>query len=313
MAVEDVIPSVRRGKKLIDTVMSVKDADGKPRFSNMDEFQRFLQKSGMPMIGQTGGEASLELLNSMVEPKDRYIKISPDYQKMEEATLKTKSAKIKKVEGPKTAQQILTISAEAESKFPGKMTNAKKSFIERALKQANIFIDDAAKLGFKSILGATGPIGATIAATIELATAPKAEAKEVIQERSMEDEVKARLKEQGFSQAGPSLLTQMQNDPQNIGMANGGMMNINDMITPVGYKMGTREGNLVGDKEKMMKAGILEDADDLRTMTKRFVLLKSLADSYGGKDVLKKMDDIKEMSPVEIEIEYQKLIGLEES
>ena len=126
MAVEDVIPSVRRGKKLIDTVMSVKDADGKPRFSNMDEFQRFLQKSGMPMIGQTGGEASLELLNSMVEPKDRYIKISPDYQKMEEATLKTKSAKIKKIEGPKTAEKILTISAEAESKFPGKMTKAKK-------------------------------------------------------------------------------------------------------------------------------------------------------------------------------------------
>ena len=98
MAVEDVVPSARRGIKLIDTVKAVKDAEGKPRFNNMDEFQRFLQKSGMPMIGQTGGEASLELLNSMVEPKDRYIKISPDYQKMEEATLKTKSAKIKKAE-----------------------------------------------------------------------------------------------------------------------------------------------------------------------------------------------------------------------
>ena len=311
MAVEDVVPSARRGIKLIDTVMAVKDAEGKPRFNNMDEFQRFLQKSGMPMIGQTGGEASLELLNSMVEPKDRYIKISPDYQKMEEATLKTKSAKIKKVEGPKTAEKILTISAEAESKFPGKMTSAKKSFIERALKQANIFIDDAAKLGFKSLLGATGPIGATIAATIELATAPKAEgpriaqeiltigaeaeskfpgemtkakksfiekalkqanifiddaaklgfksmlgatgpigatiamvielatapkaeAKEVMQKRSMEDEVRARLQEQGFGQTGPSLLTQMQNDPQNIGMANGGVASIFNMTKPIG-------------------------------------------------------------------------------
>jgi len=95
--------------------------------------------------------------------------------------------------------------------------------------------------------------------------------------------------------------------------ADGGIMDINQMITPVGYKMGTREGNLVGDKEKMMKAGILDDADDLRTMTKRYVLLKSLAESYGGKDVLQRMDDIKKMSPVEIEIEYQKLIGLEES
>ena len=234
MAVEDAIPSVRRGKKLIDTVMAVKDAEGKPRFNNMDEFQRFLQKSGMPMIGQTGGEASLELLNSMVEPKDKYVKISPDYQKMEEATLKTKSAKIKKAEGPRIAQEILTIGAEAESKFPGEMTKAKKSFIEKALKQANIFIDDAAKLGFKSMLGATGPIGATIAMVIELATAPKAEAKEVMQKRSMEDEVRARLQEQGFGQTGPSLLTQMQNDPQNIGMANGGVASIFNMTKPIG-------------------------------------------------------------------------------
>ena len=234
MAVEDVVPSARRGIKLIDTVKAVKDAEGKPRFNNMDEFQRFLQKSGMPMIGQTGGEASLELLNSMVEPKDRYIKISPDYQKMEEATLKTKSAKIKKAEGPRIAQEILTIGAEAESKFPGEMTKAKKSFIEKALKQANIFIDDAAKLGFKSMLGATGPIGATIAAVIELATAPKAEAKEVMQKRSMEYEVRARLQEQGFGQTGPNLLTQMQNDPQNIGMANGGVASIFNMTRPVG-------------------------------------------------------------------------------
>ena len=33
--------------------------------------------------------------------------------------------------------------------------------------------------------------------------------------------------------------------------AGGGMMNINDMITPVGYKEGTKDGTLVGDKEKL--------------------------------------------------------------
>jgi hypothetical protein len=32
------------------------------------------------------------------------------------------------------------------------MTKAKQSFIQKALKQANILIDDAAKLGLKSIL-----------------------------------------------------------------------------------------------------------------------------------------------------------------
>jgi hypothetical protein len=30
----------------------------------------------------------------------------------------------------------------------------------------------------------------------------------------------------------------------------GGMMNINDMIRPLGYKEGTRDGTLVGDEEK---------------------------------------------------------------
>ena len=57
---------------------------------------------------------------------------------------------------------------------------------------------------------------------------------------------------------------------------------------------------------------LLDDVDDLRTMTKRYVLLKSLAESYGGRDVLQRMDDIKRMSPVEIEIEFQKLMGVEE-
>jgi len=50
----------------------------------------------------------------------------------------------------------------------------------------------------------------------------------------MEDEVRARLQEQGFGQTGPNLLTQMQNDPQNIGMANGGVASIFNMTRPVG-------------------------------------------------------------------------------
>ena len=96
------------------------------------------------------------------------------------------------------------------------------------------YTDGLDLLGFKSMLGATGPIGATIAAVIELATAPKVEAKEVMQKRSMEDEVRARLQEQGFGQTGPNLLTQMQNDPQNIGMANGGVASIFNMTKPIG-------------------------------------------------------------------------------
>ena len=52
------------------------------------------------------------------------------------------------------------------------------------------------------------------------------------------------------------LMLQLQQDLNMGGMepesaAMGGMMNINDMITPVGYKEGTKDGTLVGDKEKL--------------------------------------------------------------
>ena len=220
---EPKIPSARRGIKLIDTVK-------KAGFNSMDEFQKFLTSMGKPMIGTTGGEESLKLLNSLVLDKDKYVKMYPDYVKMEEDTLKTKNPSVKKLKGPELAQDILTISAEAESKFPGKMTKAKQSFIQKALKQANILIDDAAKLGLKSMLGATGPIGATIAATISLATAPKAEAAE-LPKKSMEETIRENV---DFSRPSASsmLLEQMKQDATM--KAGGGMMNINQMIRPIG-------------------------------------------------------------------------------
>ena len=220
---EPKIPSARRGIKLIDTVK-------KAGFNSMDEFQKFLTSMGKPMIGTTGGEESLKLLNSLVLDKDKYVKMYPDYVKMEEDTLKTKNPSVKKLKGPELAQDILTISAEAETKFPGKMTKAKQSFIQKALKQANILIDDAAKLGLKSMLGATGPIGATIAATISLATAPKAEAAE-LSKKSMEETIRENVDFSGPS-ASSMLLEQMKQDATM--KAGGGMMNINQMIRPIG-------------------------------------------------------------------------------
>ena len=145
--------------------------------------------------------------------------------------------------------------------------------------------------------------------------------------------------------------------------AGGGMMNINNMIRPVGFanggdtivpkqkpmsddaklKMFTAEmegskgpgepkgiEKLIADvfpidprftaKQRIKKilgmtqetgGGLMEDVGDLSTLTKRLLLKKSLV-NYGGKDALQKMDDLDKMSPVEIEIEFQKLMGLEE-
>ena len=56
----------------------------------------------------------------------------------------------------------------------------------------------------------------------------------LIKEPSLEDQIRARIKQEGFDQKRPSLLDQMQADPQNIGMARGGIMDINQMIRPIG-------------------------------------------------------------------------------
>jgi hypothetical protein len=47
--------------------------------------------------------------------------------------------------------------------------------------------------------------------------------------------------------------------------AGGGMMNMNEMIRPLGYEKGTRDGTLVGDREKMYAAPPPDprDPDDL--------------------------------------------------
>ena len=77
--------------------------------------------------------------------------------------------------------------------------------------------------------------------------------------------------------------------------AGGGMMNMDEMIRPIGFANG----------------GVIEDASDLSTSSKRLLLKKSLIDDKGS-DSLKKMYDLDRMSPVQIEIEFQKLMGVEE-
>ena len=223
MVTEANIPSARRGIKLIDTVKAA-------GFDTLNEFQEFLAARGKPMIGTKGGEESLELLNSMVGQKDQYVKMYPDYVEMEERTLKTSNPKIKKQEGQKIANKLIEIADDANVLYGEKTTTKKTSFIKDAVKKAGILIDDAAKLGLKSMLAVTGPIGATIGVALELATAPKAEAAEV-PKKSMEETIRENV---DFSRPSASsmLLEQMKQDATM--KAGGGMMNINQMIRPIG-------------------------------------------------------------------------------
>ena len=228
MTTEVIIPSARKGIKLLDTVKAA-------GFDTLNEFQEFLAARGKPMIGTKGGEESLELLNSMVDKKDQYIKMYPEYVEMEEKTLKTSNPKIKKQEGQKIANKLVEIADDANALYGEKTSTKKSSFIRDAIKRAGILIDDAAKLGLKAMLPMAGPLGAGLSIALAIATVPSvADATLTSKEPSLEDQVRARIKQEGFDQKGPSLLSQMQADPQNIGMARGGIMDINQMIRPIG-------------------------------------------------------------------------------
>ena len=87
--------------------------------------------------------------------------------------------------------------------------------------------------------------------------------------------------------------------------AMGGMMNINDMITPVSYKMGTREGDLVGDKEKgiaTIKIGLMEDTGDLNILGMKLILQEAA-------DTLEEMDKIEKMNSKEIIKMFENFMG----
>ena len=228
MATEANIPSARKGIKLLDTVKAA-------GYDTLNEFQEFLASRGLPMIGTKGGEESLELLNSMVGQKDQYVKMYPEYVEMEEKTLRTSNPKIKKEEGKKIANKLIEIADDANVLYGEKTSTKKTSFIKDAVKKAGILIDDAAKLGLKAMLPMAGPLGAGLSIALAIATVPSvADATLTSKEPSLEDQVRARIKQEGFDQKGPSLLSQMQADPQNIGMARGGIMDINQMIRPIG-------------------------------------------------------------------------------
>jgi len=84
------------------------------------------------------------------------------------------------------------------------------------------------------MLPMAGPLGGALSIALTAISIPEVADATILKEPSLEDQIRARLKQEGFDQKGPSLLNQMQADPQNIGMAGGGIMDINQMIRPIG-------------------------------------------------------------------------------
>ena len=242
MALEEKgIPSVRLGKKLVDTIM---DAG----FKNMAEFEQFRLDRGLPAIGSAEGRKTLNILNEMVPESKQYRTFAdtPEFTKVEIEQTKKElklpddkqpTPKQRKQVGERIIKKVTEISDDADVFFGEKMSNAKKKFIEESIKRANLLIDDIAKFGFRSLvpfLALSGIPGFIVGAITEVATAKGLNEDEVelIESESIGDQVMKNVGDFSGPSASSMLLEQMKQDA--VMKAGGGIMDINEMIRPIG-------------------------------------------------------------------------------
>lgn len=114
-----------------------------------------------------------------------------------------------------------------------------------------IVLKDVAKMGFRNLMPALGPVGVVL--SIGMSKEANAGEDEFFEQREA-DRIKQRLMEE--NNITQEQINKIANQPMDllapINKQGGGMMNMDDMIRPLGYKRGTRDGNLVGDREKCM-------------------------------------------------------------
>ena len=222
MALEEKgIPSVRLGKKLADTIM---DAG----FKNMAEFEKFRLDRGLPAIGSAEGRKTLNILNEMVPESKQYRTFAdtPEFTKVEIEQTKKElklpddkqpTPKQRKQVGERIIKKVTEISDDADVFFGEKMSNA--------------------KFGFRSLvpfLALSGIPGFIVGAITEVATAKGLNEDEVelIESESIGDQVMKNVGDFSGPSASSMLLEQMKQDA--VMKAGGGIMDINEMIRPIG-------------------------------------------------------------------------------
>ena len=229
------IPSARSNVNLVDIITSTRNPSTGKFFQSKAAFDAFTEAEIGTSIGKKDGPKALQLLNKINKQGGGkgYVPISEAYKQMEESTLKTKNPKIKKAEGIKLANQLTSIQNEANKKFGKATTGPKVTWMKDALKNAGITTKNVLKLGMKSILPALGPIGAILSVGMS--------------------------KEAETGELSPELQEEQQKygAQDRMNRAGGGMININNMTRPLGYKeageVGVRERiyNWLAPNEKM--------------------------------------------------------------
>jgi len=200
-------PSVYKGKSLEDTTKAFQTKTGTPA-------HEYLMNRGRPLIGKTGGEKSLELINKVVDPVDRFEKIGGGLREAEEIVTGTsiKSMKNKPIRRG-ISEFFESVQSKADDVFGAaqdiagdiakqedKLKFITKEIAEKFPSVAAKGIDFVKRIGFAMLFGGPSMIGA-----------------DLIPEPIMKD----MMRDLGMTQEVPEA-------------AKGGMMNINDITRPVG-------------------------------------------------------------------------------
>ena len=235
---------------------------------------------GLPLVGKAGGEKSLEAINKVVDEADRFEKINPGVRRAEEMitgplkTMKNKPIRI-----------MITNVFESVQKKADDMFGAAQDIAGDIAKQEDklkfITKEVAEKLPKLAIGGVDliRKIGFNM-----VFGGPSMMGADLIPESVLND----MAQDLGVKEKEP------------MTFAGGGMAMMDDMIKPIGMAGG---GPISPEEPKdVKKIGLLDDTADLRILSMKLVL-KEAANS------LLEMDEIDNMTPIEIESMYNSLIG----
>ena len=201
-----VKPSVYQGKNLYDTLNAFKN---KTKMSASE----YIMNKGLAPIGKEGGDKSLDLINRIVDPKDRYIKINPGIDEAIKAEGFASNTKANQPARQKVVNFFSNIQNKADKIFGSakdiagdmakqedKLKYITKGIAENFPKIAVKGVDLIKKIGFAMLTGGPSMIGADLI--------PESVIEEMAQELGLIE---------GEKQV----------------YAEGGMANINDMIIPL--------------------------------------------------------------------------------
>ena len=233
MAVEDIKElkgfnkaSVYKGQKINDEYLK------RVLNMSMDDLNKKALSEGLGIFGKDAN--TTKMLNEMlVEAGEKpYTTRNPLLRKIEVDLFSSDLGKSKmermvfNTRLEKISNAVQSMKAPLEDKI---------SYIRNTIKQMYPGISKASLKELPKLFAAT--LGLPVSAALSLAFSPSAEAAEIMPKESIKDQV---MKNMDFS--GPSassqLLEQMSQDATMIKKAGGGMMNINDMIKPLGFEKG---------------------------------------------------------------------------